>query len=291
MSEFVDPASVRLTALLANQRCYDALVAQERALCRPASDAELSDPLATLDPIGWLGGNVRGKRLLCLAAGGGRQSALYATAGAEVTVVDISPAMLELDRQVARRRGLRLQLIQSSMDRLDMLATGSFDIVIQPVSSCYLPDVAPLFREVARVLVAGGLYISQHKSPTSLQASHRRDTASHYWIQHAYYRTAAIPPVSQPSAASERLREYGAVEYLHRLEQLIGGICRAGMVIEDFVEPLHADADAAIDSFGDRARFIAPYLRIKARRVGVLPNERGSTPSRVDAGRIIVPEP
>jgi hypothetical protein len=38
-----------------------------------------------------------------LAAGGGRQSAIYATAGADVTVVDISPAMLELDRQVACR--------------------------------------------------------------------------------------------------------------------------------------------------------------------------------------------
>jgi ubiquinone/menaquinone biosynthesis C-methylase UbiE len=266
MSLSDDADAARAAALRNNQRCYDSLVVAEVALCRPASDAELADPLGTLDPIGWLGGNVRGKRMLCLAAGGGRQSALYATAGAEVTVVDISPAMLELDRQVARRRKLNLRLIQASMDRLDGIADEAFDIVVHPVSTCYLPEVFPVFREVARVLITGGIYISQHKSPISLQSSHRRGLSTHYQIEHAYYRDSPIPPISQVSSATKRLREPGAIEYLHRLEQLIGGICRSGMVIEDFVEPMHADAEAPPDSFGDRARFVAPYLRIKARK-------------------------
>jgi len=268
MNQSDDQTARRAVALRANQQCYDTLVAGQAALCRPASDAELADPLGTLDPMGWLGGNVKGKRLLCLAAGGGRQSAIYATAGAEVTVVDISPAMLELDRQVAIRRGLSLRLLQASMDRLDMLADASFDIVVHPVSTCYVPDVMPVFREVARVLRPGGVYVSQHKSPTSLQASHQRDVAACYRIEHAYYRRDAIPGPSQESPASKRLRERGAVEYLHRLEELIGGICRNSMVIEDFIEPMHADESAARDTFADRARFIAPYLRIKARRVG-----------------------
>lgn len=290
MDAFDNLPAQRSAALRASQQCYDAMVANEVALCRPASDAELADPLATLDPIGWLGGTVAGKKLLCLAAGGGRQSALYATAGAHVTVVDLSAAMLELDRQVAHRRGLQLRLIQSSMDQLGMLATASFDIVVHPVSTCYLPDVAPVFGEVARVLSPGGIYVSQHKSPASLQTSHRRNGASHYWIQHAYYRSSPVPPVSQPSSASGRLREPGAVEYLHRLEQLIGGICRSGMVIEDFIEPLHAEPDAVVDSFADRARFVAPYLRIKARRVGVAPGKAGLAAEADTACRIIVPD-
>lgn len=283
-----EPSSFeRPVAIRANQQCYDALVAKEAALCRPASDQELADPLGTLDPMGWLGGSVAGKRLLCLAAGGGRQSALYATAGADVTVVDLSPAMLELDRQVARRRGLRLRLVQASMDRLDMLADQSFEIVVHPVSTCYLPEVAPVFREVARVLVPDGVYVSQHKSPLSLQASHRRDRASHYWIEHAYYRDTPVPPPREASAATRRLREPGAVEYLHRLEQLIGGICRAGMVIEDFIEPFHAQPDAAPDSFADRATVIAPYLRIKARRIGTPSSPAGTIAAA--GGRILLP--
>jgi SAM-dependent methyltransferase len=280
----------RQLALHASERCYDSLVAREAALCRPASDAELADPLGTLDPAGWLGGNVRGKKLLCLAAGGGRQSALYASAGADVTVVDLSSAMLELDRQVARRRGLQFRLIQASMDRLDMLATASFDIVVHPVSTCYLPDVGPVFREVARVLVSAGIYVSQHKSPVSLQASHRRNSASHYWIEHAYYRTDPIPAVREPSAASARLRENGAVEYLHRLEQLIGGICRSGMVIEDFIEPFHPEADAPPGTFADRAQFIAPYLRIKARRIGAAAGAATEDDGHACRPRIVLPD-
>jgi SAM-dependent methyltransferase len=291
MSLSDDFDAARAAALRNNQRCYDSLVIAEVALCRPASDAELADPLGTLDPIGWLGGNVRGKRMLCLAAGGGRQSALYATAGADVTVVDISPAMLELDRQVARRRKLQLRLIQASMDRLDGIADESFDIVVHPVSTCYLPEVFPVFREVARVLVPGGIYVSQHKSPISLQCSHRRGAATHYQIEHAYYRDSAIPPVTQVSSATKRLREPGAIEYLHRLEHLIGGICRSGMVIEDFVEPMHADAETPPDSFGDRARFIAPYLRIKARKRPSIGSPDLAPPGAPrTASRIVLPE-
>jgi len=283
-----DPTARRNVALRANQQCYDGLVASGAALCRPASDAELADPLGTLDPMGWLGGTVVGKRLLCLAAGGGRQSAIYATAGADVTVVDISPAMLELDRQVAHRRGLGIRLVQASMDRLDMLANASFDIVVHPVSTCYVPDVMPVFREVARVLCPGGIYVSQHKSPTSLQASHRSDATACYRIEHAYYRSDAIPISPQESSASKRLRERGAIEYLHRWEQLIGGICRNAMVIEDFIEPLHADEASPRDSFADRARFIAPYLRIKARRLGA-PSSASTGDTPAGSSRIILP--
>jgi ubiquinone/menaquinone biosynthesis C-methylase UbiE len=261
-----DIAARRAAALRANQRCYDGLVAAQAPLCRPASDSELADPLGTLDPIGWLGGSVKGKRLLCLAAGGGRQSVLYATAGAIVTVVDISPAMLELDRQMAHRRGLQVRLVQASMDRLEIFENETFDIIVHPVSTCYVPDVLPVFRGVGRILCQRGIYISQHKSPISLQASHQRDATSCYRIEHEYYRREPIPSPTAASPASGRLRERGAIEYLHRLEQLIGGICRSGMVVEDFVEPLHVVEEMPANTFADRARFIAPYLRIKARR-------------------------
>jgi SAM-dependent methyltransferase len=256
----------RQAALRANQQCYDSLAAARAPLCKPASDAELVDPLRTVDPLGWLGASIAGRTVLCLAAGGGRQSTLYASAGAKVTVVDLSPAMLELDRQAARERRLSIRPIQASMDQLDMLNACEFDIVIHPVSTCYLPEVGPVFREVARVLRPGGLYISQHKSPISLQASCHLDAGQRFSLEHTYYREDPIPVLSESSPAGRRLRERGAVEYLHRLEQLIGGICRAGMVIEDLIEPVHAEEAAEPGSFGHRAKFIAPYLRMKARK-------------------------
>jgi len=106
-----------------------------------------------------------GKSLLCLGAGGGRQGPLHALAGATVTVVDVSERQLDHDRKAG------LKTLCASMDKLEGLAAGSFDIVVQPVSSCYVADLDRVHAEVARVLRPGGLYIVQHKQPASLQSS------------------------------------------------------------------------------------------------------------------------
>ena len=254
--------------LRVNRRIYDSMAASGDPLCRPATDDELTNPLATVDACGWLGGSIAGKTLLCLAAGGGRQSSLYAAAGASVTVVDLSGAMLELDRRVAAERGLKLRLLETSMEDLSMLRDGEFDIVIHPVSTCYVPRAEVVFEEVSRVTRPGGLYISQHKQPTSLQATIDPNTTGHYEVRETYYREVPLPPCRSSSSSARRLREPGAVEFLHRWEQLIGGICRAGFVIEDLSEPMHAKQDAPRGSFAHRAQHIAPYVRIKARRRG-----------------------
>ena len=154
-----------------NARAWDALARRDAALTRPATDADFANPLAAVDPRGWLGGSITGWRVLCLAAGGGRQSALHAAAGANVTVLDISPEMLARDRAVAAERGFDIRVVEGSMNDLSMLTEAEFDAVIQPVSTCYVPDVAVVYSQVAGVLRPGGLYISQHKSPTSLQTS------------------------------------------------------------------------------------------------------------------------
>ena len=245
-----------------NRRAWDDLVAKKQCFTRPARDEDFVDPLGKVDPLGWLGGDIRGKTLLCLAAGGGKHGPLYAAAGAVVTVVDLSPAMLELDRQVAAERGLPLRIIEASMDDLSMFAAGEFDIVIHPVSTCYLPDIAAVYREIARVTRGGGLYISQHKTPTSLQADVAAGPRG-YELIGPYYRTGPLPPV-----VGSPHREEGTLEYLHRWEELLGLMCRAGFAIEDLVEPLHAKADASPGDFAHRSRYIAPYVRIKARRTG-----------------------
>ncbi len=236
---------------------------------RPAADEEFANPLATVDGAGWLGPSIVGARLLCLASGGGRQGALYAAAGARVTVVDISPEMLALDRQVAAERGLEIRTVEASMDDLAALPSASFDIVIQPVSTCYVPDVVAVYREVARVTVAAGLYVSQHKQPASLQAS-VAPSAHGYELVEPHDRRGPLPPVE-----GSPHREAGTLEFLHRWEELLGGMCRAGFVIEDLLEPNHADQTAPIGSFAHRSRFVPPYVRVKARRVGT-PGADGS---------------
>jgi SAM-dependent methyltransferase len=244
-----------------NARAWDSLAREGVPLATPASDEELQNPLATVDPAGWLGPSIRGWHVLCLAAGGGRHSALYAAAGGVVTVVDISGEMLALDRAVAAERAFDVRLVETPMDELSMFAAGEFDLVIHPVSTCYVPQVAPVFRAVARVVRPGGLYVSQHKTPVNLQASLRPGGGGGYTLDEPYYREGPLP-----AAESSRLRERGTLEFLHRWEELVGGVCRAGFAIEDLLEPMHADRAAERGSFGHRAQYAAPYVRIKARR-------------------------
>jgi hypothetical protein len=120
-----------------------------------------------------------------------------------------------------------------------------------------------VYREVARVLALGGLYISQHKQPASLQAEVQVRGAG-YLLTEPYYRSGALPAIL-PGCLH---REAGTIEFLHRWTELLGGMCRAGFVIEDLVEPRHGRTDAEPGSFSHRSSFLPPFVTVKARRNG-----------------------
>lgn len=245
-----------------NRAAWNRLAEQQNRLARPAREQDFANPLASVDGPGWLGPDITGKSVLCLAAGGGRQGPIYAAAGAIVTVVDLSPTMLELDQQVAKEREMNIRTIEASMDDLSMLGNATFDIVIHPVSTCYVPDLRPVYAEVARVLRTGGLYISQHKQPASLQTS-LKPGEDGYAIKHSAYHSDPLPVSKTPNL----VREPGTLEFIHRYEMLLGQMCRSGLAIEDITEPLHADPAADVGSFEHRSQFTPPYIRIKARRI------------------------
>ncbi len=265
-------SSVSKVTLLKNAAAWDRLAKAHDALASPACDEAFTDPrnwLGTGGPADrpWLPSSLRGLEVLCLAAGGGKHGPIYAAAGASVTVVDLSASMLDLDRQVARERKLHLELIQSSMDELTMLKNDYFDLVIHPVSSCYLPTLKQVFSEIVRVCRPGGLYMSQHKSPRSLQSSLQPNLDGRYELLFPECQSAdnsgALPP-----APPSRLREAGTDEFVHSLTDILGGICRAGFSIEDFFEPNEGDQEAVRGSFTHRAAFLPPYIRILARKYG-----------------------
>jgi len=243
-----------------NRAAWDALDNDPRFAGADQLPPDQSSALAAIDPT--IRQHVReGCRLLCLAAGGGRQGPLHALAGAKVTVVDASEKQLRHDRRAVARRGLPLQTIRASMIDLRQLEDATFDVVVQPVSTCYVRDLAGVYAEVARVLKPGGLYLVQHKQPQALLSR---------WNGTAYETTAPAigstlaSPTDDPSATA--FREAQTMEFAHSHSQLIGGLCAAGFQIEAFDEPVHGDAWAAPGTPGHRHLFLSPYLRITARR-------------------------
>jgi SAM-dependent methyltransferase len=244
-----------------NRAAWNDRARKRLAHTETAGDPQFADPWTFIDDCGWLGRDVAGKRVLCLAAGGGWHGPLFASVGANVTVVDISPEMLTRDIELSAQRGLKLRTLEASIDDLSGLTEAEFDLVIQPVSTCYVPNINRVYSEIARVTAAGGLYISQHKQPPNLQSAAVPSSAG-YPIQESYYRSGPLPPAHLDALH----RESGTLEYVHRWDDLLGGICRAGFVIEDVAEPRHGDPHAKPGTFRHRSWFVPPYITFKARR-------------------------
>ena len=105
-------------------------------------------------PEAWLK-DIKGKRVLCLAGAGGLQAPLFACAGAKVTVIDISGKMLEKDMVIADREKLDIEIVKGNICDLSCFEDESFDLIFNPPSLMYIPDVSVVFRECFRVLAKG----------------------------------------------------------------------------------------------------------------------------------------
>jgi SAM-dependent methyltransferase len=90
-------------------------------------------------------------RLLDIACGSGYAAALAAARGAQVTGVDIAPALLE----IARERTPDGSFLEGEMDALP-LADDQFDVVTSVNGFQFALDTANAFAEAARVLVPRG---------------------------------------------------------------------------------------------------------------------------------------
>ena len=194
-------------------------------------------------PRDWFPAELPGAEVLCLASGGGQQGPVLAAAGATVTVLDNSPRQLDRDQEVASRDGLTVRTVLGDMRDLSAFPAASFDVVFNPVSNVFCPDLAPVWRESFRVLRPGGILMTGFMNPdifvfdiTAL------DERGEFVVRHPLpFSTLDLP-------AAERERSYGTgpIEYSHSLSEQIGGQLAAGFILTHLDEaPHHADATAA----------------------------------------------
>ncbi len=110
-------------------------------------------------PHEWFG-ELRGKKILGLASGGGQQMPIFTALGAECTVLDYSEKQIESEHTVAEREGYSIRVIRGDMTKPLPFEDGEFDLIFHPVSNCYVREVKPIWRECWRVLKPGGLLLS-----------------------------------------------------------------------------------------------------------------------------------
>ncbi len=101
----------------------------------------------------WLGERAHG-RVLEVAIGTGRSLPHY-PAGATVTGIELSPAMLAIARQRAADIGRDVDFREGDAQRLPF-HDAAFDTVVCALALCSIPDPAAAIGEMKRVLVSGG---------------------------------------------------------------------------------------------------------------------------------------
>ena len=97
-------------------------------------------------PLEWFG-DIKSKKILCLASGGGQQAPILSAIGGKVTVFDNSIEQLNKDKMVAERENLEITFVQGDMRDLSCFTNDEFDLIVHPISNLFVDDILVVWRE------------------------------------------------------------------------------------------------------------------------------------------------
>lgn len=177
-------------------------------------------------PKAWFG-DLKGKRVLGLASGGGQQMPIFAALGAVCTVLDYSPAQLESERMVSQREGYDIRIIRADMTKPLPFDDNAFDLVFHPVSNCYVREVRPIFRECFRVLKPGGALLGGYDMGINFLVDEKEERI---------VNSLPFDPITDPALMAQLQKNDDGVQFSHTLEDQVGGQLAAGFQITDLYE-------------------------------------------------------
>lgn len=216
-------------------------------------------------------GEVAGQRVLDLSCGNGHNTRRLARLGAHVTGVDWSVTIIEHDQAREEREPLGIVYHAADAAWLDMLADGSFDLVVCQMALMDIPDAAAAMREVGRVLRPGGRFVALLMHPcfdvpgASGWVIERMGPDTTVWRKVSRYR--------EPFAGQIYLRVEGEIVYIptyHRpLSWYMRALREAGMALTALEEPAPTAEFLAERADGAWMAEIPLHCLIEARKVAL----------------------
>ena len=217
-----------------NKERWEELAQSNIEYSRPARNLDLRSAREMVDPEGILD-EIAGKDVLCLAGGGGQQSAAFALLGAKVTVLDLSETQLERDQQTAQHYGVTIETLQGDMRDLSRFKDAEFEIVYHAHSMNFVPDARRVFREVARVLKKNGLYRMSCSNPFFHGMDEGDWNGEGYLLKLPYDDGAEViyddPYWEFDAGDGTTKRVQGPREFRHSLSTLVNGLAKQRFVL------------------------------------------------------------
>jgi len=256
-----------------NQVCWDKLSQKDVPFSRPKFDLTLTKAKSWLHKEIYNWESLEGKKVLCLASGGGQQGIAFALMGAEVTVVDFSAEQLKKDKQVAQRFNKSIRLVQTDMQDLSMLNDSEFDLVFQPYSINFIPKVDEVFNEVARVLKPNGIYDLMFHNPF-VHGSWKDANVGSKWEQSELWRGKGYP-IWQPyedsypiqtvdpnwnfnNSLEEAVIMKAPQQFKHTLSTMVNGLITRGLEVLNIKEAIGEKIEGKLPGTWEHYKTVAP---------------------------------
>lgn len=192
-------------------------------------------------PHQWFG-ELKGKKLLGLASGGGQQMPIFTALGADCTIFDYSDQQLAAEQMVSKREGYDIEIIKGDMTNPLPFDDEIFDIIFHPVSNCYIEDVLPVWKECYRVLKKGGVLLAGFDNGMNFLFE---DDAPLTVVNKLPFN-----PLKMAKERYERMASnYEAIQFSHSMEEQLGGQLKAGFTLTDLYEDRDREGGAAIREY------------------------------------------
>ena len=189
------------------------------------------------------------KKVLDLGCGSGIFTSKIAKWGGEVIGVDESKTMIE----IAKKSNNNIKYFVGKGDKLGF-ENGQFDVVTSNLMVHYYKDLGPLFKEVDRVLKAGGRWIFSFSHPVNEVAAKNYLNGRWNFELNPYFHNKEYHWQMLPGMR--------IINYHHTFENISAKLNESGLLIEIIIEPRPVGESREVDRRSYEKAMLIPSICI-----------------------------
>jgi SAM-dependent methyltransferase len=174
--------------------------------------------------------DLKDKKLLGLACGGGQQMPVFSALGAYCTVLDYSEKQLASEKHVAEREKYNIEIIKADMTKELPFDDESFDIIFHPVSNCYVENVSHIWNECYRILKKGGILLAGMDNGINFLFDDDEK------LPLIVSNKLPYNPLKDKIQYKKLEKNDNGIQFSHTIEEQIGGQLKAGFILKDLYE-------------------------------------------------------